>query len=55
MLDKQDKVFTHLTQLAVWIQDKVPISEAAERGATGARDAARARLTGLWIEAAEHR
>ena len=54
MLDKQDKEFTHLTQLAVWIQNEVPISETRERGAIGARDAARARLADLWIEAAEH-
>lgn len=53
MLDRQDKLFAHLTQLAVWVQNEVPVSEAAQKRANAARDAARARLAALWTEAAE--
>jgi len=54
ILDRQDKMFAHLTQLAVWVQNEVPVSASSQKRANAARDAARTRLTALWIEVAEH-
>lgn len=48
MLEKQETAFSHLTNIAVWVQDTVPSYEAEERQARVQRDAARAKLADIW-------
>jgi len=50
MIEKQEKAFVHLTGLAVWVQERTLLCEAAEKLAKTRRDDARDRLVGLWTE-----
>ena len=49
MLDKQEMAFDHLTNLAVWIQNRVPECEAEEQCALEMRDNYREDLIKLWL------
>ena len=50
MVERQETAFSHLTNVAVWVQDKVPEFAASERKAREQRDATRARLADIWGE-----
>ena len=50
MLERQETVFGHLTRLAVWIQERVPIVEELLEDAEWRRDGARRRVGALWTE-----
>ncbi|TDL24266.1 hypothetical protein BD410DRAFT_115430 [Rickenella mellea] len=49
MISKQEKAFVHLTALAVWVQDRVPIVEQEKRLAETARNTSRRELAALWM------
>jgi hypothetical protein len=50
MLDKQERAFAHLTNFAVWVQNRVPECEAEEKAAIERCDDARSQLIQLWLE-----
>ncbi len=53
MVQKQDAVFSRLTNFAVWVQDCTKFCETVELDARESRDAARRHLVALWVKADE--
>ena len=49
MLDRQEKAFTHLTPLAVWIQNRAPVCTTEEKMAEQLRDSVRREAAGVWV------
>ena len=49
MLKQQEEAFAHLTRLAVWIQDRVPLSAKEEESALVLRDEARREIAAIWV------
>lgn len=49
MLQKQEAIFSRLTDVAVWVQNETIDCESVERQALQARNAARRQLVQLWM------
>jgi hypothetical protein len=48
MSERQDAAFAHLTRLAVWVQDYVPVCAVEGDAAIVARDDVRGEVAALW-------
>lgn len=55
MVEKQDKAFVHLTALAVWVQNRVPVVEEAKNGVEIRRNEQRRQLANLWLQSHRRR
>ncbi|TDL28049.1 hypothetical protein BD410DRAFT_894160 [Rickenella mellea] len=55
MVEMQDKAFVHLTALAVWVQNRLPVVEEAKKGAEIRRNEQRRRLANLWLQSHRRR
>lgn len=53
MLERQETAYAHLTRLAVWVQDYVPVALEIETRALLQRDDARQQLAELWCTRAQ--
>ena len=48
ILERQEKAFAHLTYLAVWIQNHVPVCEKEKELASASRDEVRREVAAFW-------
>lgn len=50
MLQKQEVIYSRLTDIAMWVQDETITCESVERVALQARNSARRFLVQLWMK-----